>query len=129
MEPIKVSVDVTVDFSESAKAFVAALFGSHAPTGCSKTAPVESTPVKPAEVEKPTPVEPTPTKPAEVEQEQAKPVVSSVTIEDVRKVLSEKVNAHRPKIKEKLDSLNAPSVTKLDPSKYQEMYDFLISLA
>ena len=128
MEPIKVSVDVTVDFSESAKAFVAALFGSHVPTGHSKTAPVESIPVKPAEVEKPTTAEPVPAKPADVEHEQAKPVAPSVTIEDVRKVLSEKVNAHRPKIKEKLDSLNAPSVTKLDSSKYQEMYDFLMSL-
>ena len=44
------------------------------------------------------------------------------------KELSEKVNAHRNEIKGKLSALGAPSVTKLDQSKYQEMYDFLIAL-
>ena len=53
---------------------------------------------------------------------------SSKTIEDVRKALSQKVNDHRSAIKEKLNELGAPSVTKLDPSKYDEMFNFLEAL-
>lgn len=53
---------------------------------------------------------------------------STITIESVRAVLATKVNDHREAIKNKLNELGAPSVTKLDPSKYQEMYDFLNSL-
>lgn len=49
-------------------------------------------------------------------------------IEDVRKVLAEKLDQHRPAIKAKLTELNAPSVTKLDPAHYNEMYEFLVSL-
>ena len=52
-----------------------------------------------------------------------------ITIEQVRKALAAKVNGHREEIKEKLDSLGAPSVTKLDPAKYTEMFTFLNSLA
>lgn len=59
---------------------------------------------------------------------QAEAAKSSVGIEDVRKVLALKVNDHRDAIKEKLNELGAPSVTKLAKEKYQEMYDFLISL-
>lgn len=58
---------------------------------------------------------------------QAQPA-STITIESVRAVLATKVNDHREAIKNKLNELGAPSVTKLDPSKYQEMYDFLNSL-
>lgn len=53
---------------------------------------------------------------------------STISIESVRAVLATKVNDHREAIKNKLNELGAPSVTKLDPSKYQEMYDFLNSL-
>ena len=53
---------------------------------------------------------------------------ATITIDMVRKALSEKVNDNRASIKEKLTSLGAPSVTKLDPSKYEEMYNYLISL-
>ena len=102
MEPIKVSVDVTVDLSESAKAFVTALFAK-------SSTPASEAPAAPA-------------KPA------TSASASTITIEDVRKALSEKVNAHRNEIKDKLSALGAPSVTKLDQSKYQEMYDFLIAL-
>ena len=59
---------------------------------------------------------------------QAEAAKSSIGIEDVRKVLALKVNDHRDAIKEKLNELGAPSVTKLAKEKYQEMYDFLISL-
>lgn len=60
-------------------------------------------------------------------ESQAQPT-STISIESVRAVLATKVNDHREAIKNKLNELGAPSVTKLDPSKYQEMYDFLSSL-
>ena len=77
---------------------------------------------KQAEAQKPT------QKPAPEPAKQAEATKSSVGIEDVRKVLASKVNDHRDVIKEKLNELGAPSVTKLAKEKYQEMYDFLISL-
>lgn len=127
MEPIKVSVDVTVDFSESAKAFITALFAkSSIPASEALVATAKPAPAKPAPA---APAEPEPSKPA-MSAVHAKPAAqtSSITIEDVRKALSEKVNAHRNEIKDKLTELGAPSVTKLDQSKYQDMYDFLIAL-
>lgn len=59
--------------------------------------------------------------------EEQKPA-KTVTIEDVRAALASKVNDHRDAIKAKLDELGAPSVTKLDPSKYEEMHNFLNNL-
>ena len=53
---------------------------------------------------------------------------AEITINDVRKALAEKVNEHRTEIKDKLTELGAPSVTKLDKSKYQEMLNFLNTL-
>lgn len=60
----------------------------------------------------------------------AAPAASSASksIEDVRGMLAKKVNEHRDVIKQKLNELGAPSVTKLDPAKYDEMYNFLESL-
>ena len=60
----------------------------------------------------------------------AAPAASSASksIEDVRGMLAKKVNEHRDEIKQKLNELGAPSVTKLDPAKYDEMYNFLESL-
>lgn len=52
----------------------------------------------------------------------------AISIEDVRAALIAKVNDHRGVIRDKLTALGAKSVTTLDPSKYQEMYDFLNSL-
>lgn len=52
-----------------------------------------------------------------------------IDIEDVRKALVEKVNDHRDAIKQKLTELGASSVTKLDPAKYAEMYNFLKALS
>ena len=114
MEPIKVSVDVTVDLSESSKAFVTALFAKSS-TPASE-APAAS--AKPAAPAKPAPAKPTTSAPAS----------TTITIEDVRKALAEKVKAHRNEMKDELSAVGAPSVTKLDQSKYQEMYDFLIAL-
>lgn len=129
MEPIKISVDVTVDLSESAKAFVTALFAkssipaSEAPAASTKPVVLAKPTAKPVVLAKPASEAPAaPAKPA------TSAPASTVTIEDVRKALSEKVNAHRNEIKDKLSALGAPSVTKLDQSKYQEMYDFLIAL-
>ena len=148
MEPIKVSVDVNVDISESAKAFITALFAKssttahEAPTTSAKPAPeapattAKSAPEAPTALAKPAPEAPaTSAKPApEAPATSAKPATPAptpthaITIEDVRKALSEKVNAHRNEIKDKLSALGAPSVTKLDSSKYDEMYNFLKSL-
>lgn len=60
----------------------------------------------------------------------AAPAASSASksIEDVRGMLAKKVNEHRDVIKQKLNEFGAPSVTKLDPTKYDEMYNFLESL-
>jgi hypothetical protein len=61
----------------------------------------------------------------------AKPtsVSTSITIEQVRQALAAKINGHREEIKSKLNSFGAPSVTKLDPAKYSEMFTFLNSLS
>ena len=53
---------------------------------------------------------------------------SSITIEDVRAELAKKVMENREAIKEKLKSLEADNVTKLDPANYAEMFNFLKNL-
>ena len=125
MEPIKVSVDVTVDLSESAKAFVTALFAKSS-TNASEAPAASAKPAAPAKPASEAPA--ASAKPAAPAKPATSAPASTITIEDVRKALSEKVNAHRNEIKDKLSALGAPSVTKLDQSKYQEMYDFLIAL-
>lgn len=137
METIKISVEVSVNLSENTQNFIKSLFGnaiapsaSAAPAAPAKPAPAKPTP-QPA---KPTPQ---PAAPAQT-QSAAKPAPSapaapaassaSKNIEDVRGMLAEKVNEHRDEIKQKLNELGAPSVTKLDPAKYDEMYNFLESL-
>ena len=134
METVKISVDINVNLSESTQEFIKNLFS----VGVKASEPVvkesatevtepkrtrkkkvESTPEPEAEA----PAEPEAEAPAEPEAE-----APAVSIEDVRKVLAEKVNEHRAAIKDKLIELGAPSVTKLDPSKYEEMFNFLKSL-
>jgi len=117
MEPIKINVQVELNLSQDSKNFIAQLFAGR---------PVAAAPVAPA---KPTaPVAPAaPAKPA-APAAPAAPVAPGITIEQVRKALADKVSSHREAIKEKLNSLGAPSVTKLDPSKYAEMYAFLTAL-
>lgn len=128
MEPIKVSIDVTLDFSENAKSFLASILMQNNCT-CNPVGTEAPSEQPVVEREAPATTEEPAVKPSE--QPAAKPEASakpSITIEDVRKVLQAKVNEHRAAIKEKLSALGAPSVTKLDESKYQEMYDFLESL-
>lgn len=141
MEPIKISVEVSVNLSASTQDFIKSLFVATA------AKPVETKPVEAKPVEaKPTtaPAAPVETKPVEAKSVGAKPVevksaepavlvetkpaASAVSIEDVRQELVKKVNAHREEIKAKLTEFGAPSVTKLDPSKYADMYNFLTSL-
>lgn len=138
MEPIKVEIGVTLDFSESVKQFFGSIFAPKCNCGCDKLVPEndsKSEAPKPApattqatpkpEAPKPaTPVNPAPTQ----KINKVGPSEDTVTIEMVRLELSKKVNDHRETIKGKLNELGAPSVTKLDPSKYEEMFNFLKSL-
>lgn len=136
METVKISVEVSVNLSENTQKFLTSLFGNAiAPSAPAAPAskPAPAAPAKPAPA-KPTPQ---PAAPAQT-QSAAKPAPSapaapaassaSKSIEDVRAMLAKKVNEHRDVIKQKLNELGAPSVTKLDPAKYDEMFNFLESL-
>ena len=133
METIKISVEVSVNLSENTQKFLTSLFAAGVPSGAQVAASV-SKPTHQSESVKPTPQ---PAAPAQT-QSAAKPAPSapvapaassaSKSIEDVRGMLAKKVNEHRDVIKQKLNELGAPSVTKLDPTKYDEMYNFLESL-
>lgn len=150
MESIKISVEVSVNLSESTQDFIKSLFVATAPkaavlvgaelkaaeptvTAASVEAKPEAKPTAPATLveAKPEAKPAAPATPVEAKPE-AKPVVEptapAVSIEDVRQELVKKVNAHREEIKAKLTEFGAPSVTKLDPSKYADMYNFLTSL-
>ena len=118
METIKISVDVCVNLSESTQNFIKSLLTCSVSAKPSAQAPAAPTsePAKPA-------ASPAPAKPAAQAASSA-----TKSIEDVRTMLASKVNEHRSEIKEKLNELGAPSVTKLDPSKYDDMYNFLESL-
>lgn len=133
METIKISVEVSVNLSENTQKFLTSLFAAGVPSGAQVAASV-SKPTHQSESVKPTPQ---PAAPAQT-QSAAKPAPSapvapaassaSKSIEDVRGMLAKKVNEHRDVIKQKLNELGAPSITKLDPAKYDEMYNFLESL-
>lgn len=139
METIKISVEVSVNLSENTQNFIKSLFGNAIAPSAPAAPAAKSAPAAPATSAKPAPAKPT-TQPAAPAQTQsaAKPAPSapaapaassaSKNIEDVRGMLAEKVNEHRDEIKQKLNELGAPSVTKLDPAKYDEMYNFLESL-
>ena len=142
MEAIKISVEVSVNLSENTQNFIKSLFGNVATSVAApaqKTAPV--VPAKPAPQTAQTTQAPKPQAPAAAPaqtQSTAEPAPSapaaqaassaSKNIEDVRAMLAKKVNEHRDVIKQKLNELGAPSVTKLDPAKYDEMFNFLESL-
>ena len=122
METLKFSIDVNVNISFDkntsslfSNAVNAALAGILSGPRCHCNAPT----IEPAEKVAEKPAEKVAEKPA---------TTTVVSIEDVRKALASKVNEHRQEIKEKLEELGAPSVTKLDPSKYEEMYNYLTSL-
>ena len=117
LEPIKVSVDVNVHLSEKTEQFILGLFSGKS---VNNTKP-ES---KPAAKPESKPAAPA----AKPESKPANTASDNISIEDVREALSKKVATHRSEIKEKLTELGAPSVTKLDKSKYSEMLNFLNSL-
>lgn len=134
MDPVQIHVSVELNLSQDAKNFLASLVGNCIQASVAASAPVApvvpisipavpaaSAPVvsTPASAPSPAPVTPpaTPATPA------------APTIEQVRQALAAKVNGHREEIKAKLNSLGAPSVTKLDPAKYSEMYNFLNALS
>lgn len=142
MEAIKINIEVSL--SEATQKFLTSILAgnTHITPVMPETTQVHE-PVKPATVSmpqtKPAPT-PQPAKPAQAEKPAepvhsapVAPAVSSASepqrkIEEVRKALAAKVNDHRDVIKQKLNELGAPSVTKLDPAKYNEMYDFLTNL-
>ena len=137
MEAIKISVEVSVNLSENTQNFIKSLFGKAAVT----TTANAQKPATAVQAQAPKPQAPKPQAPAAASaptKSVANPVSgapaaqaassASKSIEDVRKMLAQKVNEHRDVIKQKLNELGAPSVTKLNPSKYDEMYNFLESL-
>lgn len=144
MEPIQINVTVKLD--DATQAFLSSLFHGTAKPAAAP-APVEQpkpAPAKPAEQPKPAvpapveqpkptaPVEqpkPAPAKPAEQPKPAATPAQSSITIDSLRELAMTKMNAHRVEIKQKLTELGTPSITKLDASKYQEMFEFLRNLS
>lgn len=142
METIKISVEVSVNLSENTQNFIKSLFGNvttSVAAPAQKTAPVA--PAKPAPQTAQTTQAPKPQAPAAAPAQTKSAAVpapgapaaqavssASKSIEDVRAMLAKKVNEHRDVIKQKLNELGAPSVTKLDPAKYDEMYNFLESL-
>ena len=137
MEAIKISVEVSVNLSENTQNFIKSLFGKATVTttaNAQKPAtavqaqalkPQATKPQAPAATSAPTKSVANPASGAPAVQAASS---ASKSIEDVRKMLAQKVNEHRDVIKQKLNEFGAPSVTKLDPSKYDEMYNFLESL-
>ena len=127
LEPIKVSVDVNVHLSEKTEQFILGLFSGKSVNNTKPAASAAKPESKPAaSAAKPE------SKPAasaaKPESKPANTASDNISIEDVREALSKKVATHRSEIKEKLTELGAPSVTKLDKSKYSEMLNFLNSL-
>ena len=124
MNTIELKVNVQLDFSEETKQFIAAILVPHCTCNPVTSSTLGLVNEQPAD-------EPTPAKPADEPTPADTPAPatkSPITIEDVRKALQEKVNEHRETIKTKLTELGSPNVTKLDPEKYEEMFNFLKDL-
>ena len=129
LEPIKVSVDVNVHLSEKTEQFILGLFSGKSVNNTKPAAPAAKPESKPAAKPESKPAAKPESKPAaKPESKPANTASDNISIEDVREALSKKVATHRSEIKEKLTELGAPSVTKLDKSKYSEMLNFLNSL-
>ena len=127
LEPIKVSVDVNVHLSEKTEQFILGLFSGKSVNNTKPAAPAAKPESKPAASAAKPESKPA-TSAAKPESKPANTASDNISIEDVREALSKKVATHRSEIKEKLTELGAPSVTKLDKSKYSEMLNFLNSL-
>ena len=130
MEAIKISVEVSVNLSENTQNFIKSLFSGAAvntANNAQKPATAAPAPKSKAPAAAPAPIKPVATPVSGAPAAQA---ASSAfkSIEDVRKMLAQKVNEHRDVIKQKLNEFGVPSVTKLNPSKYDKMYNFLESL-
>ena len=135
MEPIQIHVSVELNLSQDVKNFLTSIVSNHAPVAKSTPAPASqasAAPAPAAPAPAPAPQSPAPAPQSPAPQSPAPATTSavpSVTIEQVRQALAAKVNGHREEIKAKLNSLGAPSVTKLDPAKYTEMFSFLNALS
>lgn len=127
LEPIKVSVDVNVHLSEKTEQFILGLFSGKSVDNTKPAAPAAKPESKPAAPTAKQESKPASTA-AQPESKPANTASDNISIEYVREALSKKVATHRSEIKEKLTELGAPSVTKLDKSKYSEMLNFLNSL-
>ena len=121
MEPIKVSVDVNVHLSEKTEGFILDLVKSIMPDVVKAPAAKPAAPAAKPESKSAAPA-------AKPKSKSANTASDNISIEDVREALSKKVATHRSEIKEKLTELGAPSVTKLNNSKYSDMLNFLNSL-
>lgn len=124
---VEVTVDVTKeDQVEALNSFLTVIGGNEEKP---KKAPRKPRAQKP-KVEK---VEETTEETKEIVVNDAKEVDNgkdntSIKIEDIRKLLSEKVKTNRQAIKDKLSELGAPNVTSLDKANYEEFNTFLNSL-
>ena len=128
MENFKISVDVNVKFSEETIKAIASIFSSTSSAATTQAPATQAPATQAPATQAPATAKPE-TKPATAAPATAAPAKpASISIDEVRAVLVNKVNAHREEIKNKLTELGAPSVTKLDPSKYEEMLNFLNSL-
>lgn len=136
---VEIKVNVQLDLSEKTIETLKGIFipmPMYSPIACGCNTQTDTTVEEQAKKPEPEPAKPAaapatkpePAKPAAAPAPKLAVKPSSIGIEDVRKILATKVNDHRNEIKEKLNELGAPSVTKLAPEKYQEMYDFLNSL-
>lgn len=143
MENLNIKINVEVGLSKDTKDFLSNVFSlavskasnlgamqcTHDETAATgKFAQNTFVENKPAEKPTEKPTEKPAEKPAEIVDKPKTKAKSAVTVEELRNLLSMKVNAHRKEIKEKLEQLGAPSITKLDEENYEEMYSFLESL-
>ena len=124
MNTIEVNLHVNISLNEDVKSFFAELFGHKCEKQIAKSS--QEQPAK--QPEKPSQEQPAkqPEKPSQKQPENNNQ--GSITIEDVRSALMQKVNEHREAIKNKLNELGAKSVTSLNPGKYEEMFNYLNSL-
>lgn len=112
-----IKINISVKLSDDTKEFLMSLFGK------SDVTKVEVLESEPKSAQKSAP------KPASVPKtDTSGKDEPSITIEMVRELLSDKVKEHRSEIKERLSELGAPSVTKLSPDKYKDLYGFLLKL-
>ena len=142
MEPIKIELQVSLNLSDETMKFFERIVTGIAATaaiahGCTTTIMQATEPAKSAAEPAKSAAEPAKpaaepvAEPAKPAAEPAKPAVETkeYSIDDVRKLLVTKINSHRPEIKDKLSELGAPSVTKLEQSKYPDFVSFLNSLS